>query len=75
MRTDPEKVKAKKTHFNGYIFVDPRVEVGDKVILDENYANRGYVVVMQLGDIFARVRSGDMEWSTMRNRLTAVENE
>jgi hypothetical protein len=70
-----EIVKAKKAHFNGYIYVDPKVEVGDKVILDEDFANANYVVVMQLGNIFARVRSGDMEWSTMRNRLTHIEND
>lgn len=68
-----KEVKAKKVHHNGYIFVDPNVEVGSKAVVDEEYSNRGYVIVKSLGAIFAMVTGGTTEWSIMRDRLTSDE--
>jgi hypothetical protein len=61
--------KGRRTKFNGYIYVDPDLEVGDRAILD----GEDEVIVVQMGKIFAEVRKDDMKWRVMLNRLEKYE--
>ena len=58
--------------FNGYIYIDDEIEVGDKVMLDIGHVTCSEVIVTAMGKIFATVRAGDMTWNVMRGRLTAI---
>lgn len=63
------------SEFNGYIFIDPRIEVGDKVLLDKEYVHgKQEVIVVGMGKLFATIRHNDMQWCVMLNRLTAMND-
>ena len=56
--------------FNGYIFVDKRVEVGRRAVMD----GHGTVHVHSLNTIFATVSSHEdtSKWAVTRGRLTGL---
>lgn len=57
---------------NGYIFIDTRISIGDRVVVDKGKATETIGPrAVHLGRIFAVVQANNGEvWEVMRNRLT-----
>ena len=71
-------IKEENKEFNGYIYIDKKVEVGRYAILDADFATGGgKVYVHALNTIFATVsmRPDSSTWSVTRGRLSAVEEQ